>query len=113
MAACVLCNPQRLNGEAEVSCAEEQLGSKRAALAGLREENKQCELNLEEYGVKLSQRYNAAVGRFIFSTVCTIKALPCVGPHVSVLPLFFFPKRSSSEADARGDEARAPENHRQ
>lgn len=89
MAPCVLCDPQRLNGEAEVSGAEEQLGSKRAALAGLREENRQCELNLEEYAVKLSQRYNAAIGRFIFSTVCTIKALPCVGPHVSVL-LFFF-----------------------
>lgn len=88
MAPCVLCNPQRLNGEAEVSCTEEQLGSKRAALAGLREENRQCELNLEEYGVKLSQRYNAAIGRFIFSTVCTIKALPCVGPHVFVLPFF-------------------------
>ncbi|KAI3374885.1 hypothetical protein L3Q82_021424, partial [Scortum barcoo] len=46
----------RLNGEAEVSCVEEQLNSKRNAFAALRKENMEYEQNVEAYKIKLSQR---------------------------------------------------------
>ncbi|XP_076601821.1 coiled-coil domain-containing protein 178 [Chaetodon auriga] len=45
----------RLNGEAEVSCIEEQLHSKHNAFAALRKENMECEQNVEDYKMKLSE----------------------------------------------------------
>lgn len=54
----MLCHPQRLNGEAEVSCIEEQLHSKRNAFAALRKENMEYEQNVEDYKMKLSERYS-------------------------------------------------------
>lgn len=57
MAYCI-CYPQNRNGEAEVSCIEEQLQSKRNAFAGLRKENMEYEQNIEDYKTKISERYN-------------------------------------------------------
>ncbi|XP_075877654.1 coiled-coil domain-containing protein 178 isoform X2 [Nelusetta ayraudi] len=50
----------RLQGEAEVSCTEERLSARRAALAALCENNMECQLSAEEYRAKLS-RSEAAV----------------------------------------------------
>lgn len=55
---CMLCYPQRLNGEAEVSRIEEQLNSRRNAFVGLRKENMEYEQNVEDYKIKLSERYS-------------------------------------------------------
>ncbi|XP_070701858.1 coiled-coil domain-containing protein 178 [Pempheris klunzingeri] len=49
----------RLNGEAEVSCIEEQLLSKRNAFAALRKENMEYEQNVEDYKIKLSESTKA------------------------------------------------------
>ncbi|XP_036939693.1 coiled-coil domain-containing protein 178 isoform X3 [Acanthopagrus latus] len=49
----------RLNGEAEVSCIEEQLHSKRDAFAALRKENMESEQNVEDYKLKLSESAKA------------------------------------------------------
>lgn len=54
----MFCYPQRLNGEAEVSCIEEQLCSKRNAFLALRKENMEYEQNIEDYKIKLSERYS-------------------------------------------------------
>lgn len=54
----MFCYPQRLNGEAEVSCIEEQLRSKQNTFAALRKENMQYEQNVEDYNIKLSERYS-------------------------------------------------------
>lgn len=54
----MLCSLQRLNGEAEVSCTEEQLHSKHNAFAVLRKENMEYEQNVEDYKTKLSERYS-------------------------------------------------------
>lgn len=50
--------PQRLNGKAEVSCIEEQLLLKNIAFTALRKENMDCEQNVEDYKIKLSERYS-------------------------------------------------------
>lgn len=50
--------PQKLNGEAEVSCLEEQLHSKSNAFAALRKENMEYEQNVEDYKTRISERYN-------------------------------------------------------
>ncbi|XP_026230810.1 coiled-coil domain-containing protein 178 [Anabas testudineus] len=47
------------NGEAEVSCIEEQLQSKRNAFAGLRKENMEYEQNIEDYKTKISESEKA------------------------------------------------------
>ncbi|XP_044224584.1 coiled-coil domain-containing protein 178 [Thunnus albacares] len=49
----------KLNGEAEVSCVEEQLLSKRNAFAALRKENMEYEQNLEDYKIKISESEKA------------------------------------------------------
>ncbi|XP_059200238.1 coiled-coil domain-containing protein 178 isoform X2 [Centropristis striata] len=49
----------RLHGEAEVSCIEEQLHSKRNAFAALRKENMEYEQNLEDYKIKISESEKA------------------------------------------------------
>ncbi|XP_044076468.1 coiled-coil domain-containing protein 178 isoform X2 [Siniperca chuatsi] len=49
----------RLNGEAEVSCIEEHLHSKRNAFAALRKENMEYEQNVEDYNIKLSESKKA------------------------------------------------------
>ncbi|XP_045908413.1 coiled-coil domain-containing protein 178 isoform X4 [Micropterus dolomieu] len=49
----------RLNGEAEVSCIEEQLCSKRNAFLALRKENMEYEQNIEDYKIKLSESKKA------------------------------------------------------
>ncbi|TMS10147.1 Coiled-coil domain-containing protein 178 [Larimichthys crocea] len=49
----------RLNGEAEVSCIEEQLRSKQNTFAALRKENMQYEQNVEDYNIKLSESKKA------------------------------------------------------
>lgn len=53
---CMLFYPQRLNGEAEVSCIEERLNSKRNAFARLCEENMEHEQKVEDYKIKLHER---------------------------------------------------------
>lgn len=58
-----VCFPQRLQGEAEVSCTEERLSSRRSALAALCENNMECQAGAEEYRVKLSHRYHAVIER--------------------------------------------------
>lgn len=55
---CMLCYPQRLNGEAEVSHIEEQLNSRRNAFTGLHKENMEYKQNAEDYKLKLSERYS-------------------------------------------------------
>ncbi|XP_029308732.1 coiled-coil domain-containing protein 178 isoform X2 [Cottoperca gobio] len=50
----------RLHGEAEVSCIEEQLHSKRNAFAAIRKENMEYEQNVEDYKTKISQSAKAA-----------------------------------------------------
>ncbi|XP_041805799.1 coiled-coil domain-containing protein 178 [Chelmon rostratus] len=50
---------KRLNGEAEVSCTEEQLHSKHNAFAVLRKENMEYEQNVEDYKTKLSESEKA------------------------------------------------------
>eukprot|EP00064_Thunnus_orientalis_P009522 superscaffoldBa00001215_g9546 len=50
---------RKLNGEAEVSCVEEQLLSKRNAFAALRKENMEYEQNLEDYKIKISESEKA------------------------------------------------------
>ncbi|KAG8014208.1 hypothetical protein GBF38_016565, partial [Nibea albiflora] len=49
----------RLNGEAEVSCIEEQLRSKQNTFAALRKENMQYEQNVEDYNIKLNESKKA------------------------------------------------------
>ncbi|XP_050925927.1 coiled-coil domain-containing protein 178 isoform X1 [Lates calcarifer] len=49
----------KLNGEAEVSCIEEQLQSKRNAFAAVRKENMEYEQNVEDYKIKISESENA------------------------------------------------------
>ncbi|XP_040000007.1 coiled-coil domain-containing protein 178 [Xiphias gladius] len=49
----------KLNGEADVSCIEEQLHSKRNAFAALRKENMEYEQNFEEYKIKISESEKA------------------------------------------------------
>ncbi|XP_077956008.1 coiled-coil domain-containing protein 178 [Gasterosteus aculeatus] len=49
----------RLHGEAEVSCIEEQLLSKRNAFEALRQENMECEQNAEDYRMKMSESEKA------------------------------------------------------
>ncbi|XP_037313313.2 coiled-coil domain-containing protein 178 [Pungitius pungitius] len=49
----------RLHGEAEVLCIEEQLLSKRNAFAALRQENMECEQNVEDYRRKMSESETA------------------------------------------------------
>ncbi|XP_040911510.1 coiled-coil domain-containing protein 178 [Toxotes jaculatrix] len=49
----------KLNGEAEVSCIEEQLHSKRNAFAALRKENMEYEQNVEDYKIKISESEKA------------------------------------------------------
>ncbi|XP_051263824.1 coiled-coil domain-containing protein 178 [Dicentrarchus labrax] len=49
----------RLNGEAEVSCIEEQLHSKRNAFAALRKENMEYKQNVDDYKIKLSESKKA------------------------------------------------------
>lgn len=61
---CAACFPQRLQGEAEVSCTEERLGSRCATLAALCENNMDCQLSLEECRAKLSRRYNTVIEPF-------------------------------------------------
>lgn len=56
-----VCFPQRQQGEAEVSCAEEQLSSRRAALAALCENNTQCQVSADEFRAKLSHRYYTVI----------------------------------------------------
>ncbi|KAF0046874.1 hypothetical protein F2P81_000507 [Scophthalmus maximus] len=46
----------KLNGEAEVSCLEEQLHSKSNAFAALRKENMEYEQNVEDYKTRISER---------------------------------------------------------
>lgn len=47
-ACCILRYLQRLNGEAEVSCTEEQLKAKCNASALLHKENTECKQNIED-----------------------------------------------------------------
>ncbi|XP_034744642.1 coiled-coil domain-containing protein 178 isoform X1 [Etheostoma cragini] len=49
----------RLEGEAEVSCVEEQLQSKRNAYAALRKENMEYEQNVEDYKIQISESKKA------------------------------------------------------
>ncbi|KAM8850712.1 coiled-coil domain-containing protein 178 isoform 4-T4 [Spinachia spinachia] len=49
----------RLHGEAEVFCIEEQLLSKRNAFAALCQENMECEQNVEDYRMKMSESEKA------------------------------------------------------
>uniref|UniRef100_A0A3B4V412 Coiled-coil domain containing 178 n=1 Tax=Seriola dumerili TaxID=41447 RepID=A0A3B4V412_SERDU len=49
----------KLNGEAEVSCIEEQLHLKRNAFAAIRKENMEYEQNIEDYKMKISQSEEA------------------------------------------------------
>ncbi|XP_053186714.1 coiled-coil domain-containing protein 178 [Scomber japonicus] len=49
----------KLKGEAEVSCVEEQLLSKRNAFAALRKENMDYEQNVEDYKIKISESEKA------------------------------------------------------
>lgn len=49
---------QKLNGEAEVSCVEEQLRLKQNAFAAIRKENMEYEQNVEDYRIKISERCN-------------------------------------------------------
>lgn len=56
-----VCFPQRLQGEAEVSCTEERLSSRRTALAALCENNMECQASAEEYRAKLSHRYYTVI----------------------------------------------------
>lgn len=58
-----VCFLQRLQGEAEVSCTEERLSSRRTALAALCENNMECQASAEEYRAKLSRRYHAVIER--------------------------------------------------
>ena len=58
MAYCLLCYLQKVKGEAEVSCIDRQLHLKRNAIAALRKENMECEQNVEDYKIKISQRYS-------------------------------------------------------
>jgi len=53
---CMYCNPQKINGEAEVSCLEEQLQSKCEAFAALRKENMEYEQSIEDYKMKILER---------------------------------------------------------
>ncbi|KAM4605255.1 LOW QUALITY PROTEIN: coiled-coil domain-containing protein 178 [Polymixia lowei] len=50
---------EKLNGEAEVSHLEEVLGSKRTALTALHAENKECELEVEDYKKKTQESEKA------------------------------------------------------
>lgn len=61
---CAVSFLQRLQGEAEVSCTEERLSVRRAALAALCENNMECQLSVEEYRAKLSRRYNTVIEPF-------------------------------------------------
>lgn len=56
-ACCMWCYPQRLKGEAEVSCIKEQLQTKRCAAAALRKESMEYEQKVEEYERKTTERY--------------------------------------------------------
>lgn len=56
-----VCFPQRQRGEAEVSCTEERLRSRRSALAALCENNMECQVSAEEYRAKLSHRYYTVI----------------------------------------------------
>ncbi|XP_030608061.1 coiled-coil domain-containing protein 178 isoform X3 [Archocentrus centrarchus] len=49
----------KLNGEAEVSCVEEQLESKRKTFAALRKENMQYEQSVENYKIKIFESEKA------------------------------------------------------
>lgn len=81
----MLCYPQRLHGEAEVSCVEEQLHSKRNAFAALRKENMEYEQNVEDYKIKLSERYSVSIQHPIFGiTMCSSRPLMCVYHYFSV-----------------------------
>lgn len=75
-----VCFPQRLQGEAEVSCTEERLSSRRTALAALCENNMECQTSAEEYRAKLSRRYYSVIERLTLlrgqHSECT--ALPCL-----------------------------------
>lgn len=55
-----VCFPQRQQGEAEVSCTEERLSSRRSALAALCENNTVCQVSAEEHRAKLSHRYRGS-----------------------------------------------------
>jgi len=48
--------PQRLHGEAEVSCTEEQLHSKLNAFGALRKENMEYEQNVLDYKINITDR---------------------------------------------------------
>lgn len=72
------CYLQRLHGEAEVSCIEEQLLSKRNAFEALRQENMECEQNAEDYRMKMSERCRA-MQECIRPPVCWfVNAIYCV-----------------------------------
>ncbi|KAG7214765.1 hypothetical protein INR49_010657 [Caranx melampygus] len=49
----------KLNGEAEVSCVEEQLNLKRNAFETIRKENMEYEQNVEDYRIKISESEKA------------------------------------------------------
>lgn len=53
----MLCYPQRTSGKAEVACTEEQLKSTCNAFALLHAENVKYEQNIEDYKIRLSDRY--------------------------------------------------------
>ena len=61
---CMLYCPQKLNGEEEVSCIEEQFHSKRNAFAALCKENMESEQNVEDYKRNISERYVVKAGRW-------------------------------------------------
>ncbi|XP_029380658.1 coiled-coil domain-containing protein 178 [Echeneis naucrates] len=51
----------KLNGEAEISCVQEQLNSKRSAFSALDKENMQYEQNAEDYKLKISESEKAVM----------------------------------------------------
>lgn len=70
----MLCYPQRLHGEAQVSRLEEQLRSKCDAFAALRKENMDNEQKVEDYRIKNSERYNVkakTMNEHTTSPICT------------------------------------------
>lgn len=52
------CNPQKCDEEAKVSCLEGQLQSKHEVFAALHKENIEFEHIIEDYRMKISERYN-------------------------------------------------------
>lgn len=92
--------PQRLHGEAQVSCLEEQLFSKRNAYAALRKENMEYEQDVEDCKIKISERYSIKAG--IYNIPFLVLLYIVVG-HLCELTITFlcdFCQREGSEADA-------------